>query len=41
MILMLLTLTATAQDFKLSYAKNVSDVTEFRILEFITLRFPQ
>ena len=32
LFLVLLSLTATAQDFKLFYAKNVTDVTNFRNL---------
>ena len=32
LFLLLLTITAVAQDFKLNYAKNVNDVTDFRNL---------
>lgn len=35
LLLLLLTLTAAAQDFKLFYAKNVTDVTQFRDINIL------
>ena len=35
LLILLLTITVAAQDFKLFYAKNVTDVTQFRDINFL------